>query len=244
MTNLKNIINTFKQGSYDAIAIGGQTASGKSAFALSLAKELGGEIIGSDSRQIYQDMIIGTGALVKHEMEGIPHHLIGTIPPSMTMNAATYKEMAYEKIKEILGRNQIPILVGGTGLYLDSVIFNFSFSGEEIPMMSPWKILLVIISGDTNVLNQKIDQRHREMFESSPSIIDETIQLLENGYARDHEAMTSIGYRESMQYIDGKMNLESAIKQTQQEARSYAKRQRTWFRRLLRKYPGIIIQSK
>ncbi len=245
MHNLNLITKAFTESHYDGIVIGGQTASGKSALAVELAQEINGEVIGADSRQIYQGMVIGTGAIQEKEMNRIPHHLIGIIPPKKSLNASIYKELAYQKINEIIQRKHVPIIVGGTGLYLDSIIFNFSFKGvEEKPEMSPWKLLLVVINGDKNILNEKIDQRHRAMFTKTPSIIDETKELLKNGFTKELEAMTSIGYRESMQYIDGQISIEEAIKKTQQEARSYAKRQRTWLRRLLKKYPGIIIEAE
>ena len=107
------------------IAITGPTATGKSSFAISLAKTLDGEIISADSAQIYKDLLILTARLTEEEMEGIPHHLMGFLDLSQDFSLAQYQEAAYKAIEDILSRGKIPILAGGTGLYIKAVLEDY-----------------------------------------------------------------------------------------------------------------------
>ncbi len=112
------------------IAVVGPTASGKTALGIALAKRLNGEIISADSMQIYQGMDIATAKPTAEEMQGIPHHLIGILPRNQAFSAADYVTLAREKISEITARGKLPILVGGTGLYVDSLLSGMQFSQE------------------------------------------------------------------------------------------------------------------
>ena len=113
------------------IVICGPTASGKTALSIKLAKEINGEIISSDSMQIYKDMDIGTAKPSEEEMQGIPHHLIGFIEPNQRYSVAEFKKIAEEKIEEILAKGKTPIIVGGTGLYVDSLIYGIEYQNIE-----------------------------------------------------------------------------------------------------------------
>lgn len=104
------------------IVICGPTASGKTALSIELAKKIDGEIISADSMQIYEDMDIGTAKPSKEETDGIPHHLIGYVSPEERYSVARYKKDAIKKIDEVLQRGKYPIIVGGTGLYVDSLV--------------------------------------------------------------------------------------------------------------------------
>jgi tRNA dimethylallyltransferase len=104
------------------IAVAGATASGKSALAVEIAKRYNGEVVSFDSMQIYKDMDIGTAKPTTAEMEGIPHHLIDFADPKAPFSCAEYAELAKVTIAEIAGRGKLPVMCGGTGLYLDSVI--------------------------------------------------------------------------------------------------------------------------
>lgn len=114
------------------IVILGPTASGKTALSLKLAHDFNGEIISTDSRQIYEEMEISTDAILPEQQEGIPHHLLGIAKPDKIITTAEYTDMALAKIKEIYKRKQVPILVGGTGLYISSIIFSY-----QIPRVPP-----------------------------------------------------------------------------------------------------------
>ena len=110
------------------IVILGPTASGKTDLAIKLAKQFNGEIVSADSRQIYQGMDIGTAKPSKKQLSQVPHHLIDIIKPNKAFNAAVYKKMAVKAIKDIQKRGKVPFLVGGTGLYIQAIVDNLSFS--------------------------------------------------------------------------------------------------------------------
>lgn len=112
------------------IVIVGQTASGKSALALELAKRFNGEIVCADSRTVYRGMDIGTAKPSKEEQKQVPHHLLDILSPDQPLTVAEFKRRADEAIERIRAKGKVPFLVGGTGLYVDAVAFNFSFRGE------------------------------------------------------------------------------------------------------------------
>jgi tRNA dimethylallyltransferase len=109
------------------VAIVGETASGKSELALVLAKKFNGEVIAADSWTVYKDFTIGTAKPNSADRERVPHHLLDIAEPLEGYSAAEYKRHALAAIADITGRNKLPILVGGTGLYIDSVLFDYSF---------------------------------------------------------------------------------------------------------------------
>jgi len=109
------------------IVILGPTASGKTKLSIKLAKKFNGEIISADSRQIYKGMDIGTGKIKKEEMEGIEHHLIDVVSPKKKFSVSVYQKLALKAIKKIHKKNKIPIIVGGSGFYIQSVIDGINF---------------------------------------------------------------------------------------------------------------------
>lgn len=113
------------------LIIAGPTAVGKTDISIKLAKKLNGEVISVDSMQIYKHMDIGSAKISKEEQEGITHHLIDFLEPTEEFSVADFKELAEEKIKDIYSRGKLPILVGGTGLYINSLICNLSFTESE-----------------------------------------------------------------------------------------------------------------
>ena len=113
------------------IVICGPTASGKTALSIALAKKINGEIISCDSMQIYQDMDIGTAKPTLDEMQGIKHYLIDCVSPKERYSVADYKIEAKKAIKEIIKKGKMPIIVGGTGLYLDSLIYEIDYQDIE-----------------------------------------------------------------------------------------------------------------
>ena len=113
------------------IAVAGATASGKTALGVNIAQAYNGEVISADSMQIYQGLDIATAKPTAAEMQGIPHHLISVLPPEHACSVADYVEMAREKIAEIHQRGKLPVIVGGTGLYMDSLLDNIQF--PDIP---------------------------------------------------------------------------------------------------------------
>ena len=112
------------------IAVVGPTASGKTALAIALAKELGGEIVSADSMQIYRGMDIATAKPTPEEMAEVPHHLIGFWPPEKPFSVAQYAVLAREKIDDILRRGRVPVLCGGTGLYIKAIVDHIQYEEE------------------------------------------------------------------------------------------------------------------
>jgi tRNA dimethylallyltransferase len=110
------------------VTLVGETASGKSALAVELARQFNGEVIAADSRTVYKGMDIGTAKPTKREQGGVRHHLLDVVEPNQTFTAAEFKRLANHAIDEIAGRGKLPFMVGGTGLYIDSVIYNFDFN--------------------------------------------------------------------------------------------------------------------
>ncbi len=114
------------------VVILGPTASGKSDLAVLLAKKFNGEIVSADSRQIYKGLNAGSGKITKQEMQGIPHHLLDIANPKKKFTVAQFQTLATKKIQEIQQRNKLPLLVGGTGFYIQSVV-----DGIVIPEVKP-----------------------------------------------------------------------------------------------------------
>ena len=114
------------------IVICGPTASGKTALGVELAKKINGEVVSCDSMQIYKDMTIGTAKPLPEEMQGIKHYLIDFVSPDTRYSVAEFKQDATNAIEEILKNNKTPILVGGTGLYIDSLIYGIEYNDIEI----------------------------------------------------------------------------------------------------------------
>ena len=115
-----------------AIVICGPTASGKTALSIELAKKINGEIISADSMQIYKDMDIGTAKPSKEEMQGIKHYLLDFVLPDERYSVAQYKSDAKKAIKEIIEKGKTPIIVGGTGLYIDSLIYEIEYNDIQL----------------------------------------------------------------------------------------------------------------
>ena len=114
------------------IVICGPTASGKTALSIELAKKIDGEVVSADSMQIYKDMNIGSAKVTPEEMEGIKHYLIDFVSPDERYSVANYKKDAKKVIEEIISKGKTPIVVGGTGLYVDSLIYEIEYNDIEI----------------------------------------------------------------------------------------------------------------
>ncbi|MDW8542052.1 tRNA (adenosine(37)-N6)-dimethylallyltransferase MiaA [Staphylococcus sp. mip270_02] len=114
------------------IVLVGPTAVGKTEFSIELAKKVNGEIISGDSMQVYKQMDIGTAKITQDEMSGIPHHMIDILEPDENFSAYEFKNRAQRLIKDIIARGRVPIIAGGTGLYIQSLIYNYEFEDETI----------------------------------------------------------------------------------------------------------------
>ena len=240
------------------IVICGPTASGKTALSIELAKKIDGEIISCDSMQIYKDMNIGTAKVTKSEMQGIKHYLVDFVSPDTRYSVADYKTDAEKAIENIISKGKIPIIVGGTGLYVDSLIYGIEYpeikfdeeyrkklekeaeeglenlynKAKEIDEQAMQKISINdrkrIISIDREKLYERINIRVDKMIENG---LIEEVENLQRKYNHFPTAMQGLGYKEVVQYFQKELTKEEMIEKIKQESRRYAKRQLTWFRK-------------
>lgn len=275
------------------IVICGPTASGKTALSIELAKKVNGEIISSDSMQIYKDMDIGTAKPTEKEMQGIKHYLIDFVEPNQRYSVAEFKKDAENAIEEVLEKDKTPIVVGGTGLYVDSLIYGIEYPDieldekyrkelekradkeglellyneakkidpqaiEKISKNDKKRILRILeiykatgknkteqekesrkngikydykvfaINMDREILYDRINKRVDIMIENG--LIEEVEKLLKK-YTEFPTAMQGLGYKEVVEYLQGKITKEEMIENIKRETRRYAKRQITWFKK-------------
>ena len=276
------------------IVIAGPTASGKTALSIKLAKELNGEIISCDSMQIYKEMDIGTAKVTKEEAEGIKHYLIDIVSPNERYTVSNFKKDSKNAIKEILNKGKTPIIVGGTGLYVDSLIYEIEYQDMEFDInyrnelmekaetneglkelyeqaktidskamkkISPndkkriirvleiykatgktkteleilsrqkeveYNYKVFVVNMDREKLYNRIDKRVDIMIENG---LVEEVEKIYNKYNEFPTAMQGLGYKEVVEYLQGKINKEDMIEKIKKESRHYAKRQLTWFRK-------------
>ncbi|RJP68202.1 MAG: tRNA (adenosine(37)-N6)-dimethylallyltransferase MiaA [Candidatus Abyssobacteria bacterium SURF_17] len=277
----------------DFLVVCGPTASGKSNVAVLLAEALGGEIISADSMQIYRGLDIGTDKPSAELRKRVPHHMIDVVEPQEGYSAARYEREAVAVVDRLLGRGKIPIVVGGSGLYIRVLINGifpappasvrarnrlrqeaeekgvrtlyerlaavdpdyarvaaatdlrrivralevFELTGspfsawhrrhrEERP---PRDAFLVGLRRSREDLYRRIDTRVDEMF--SRGLVDEVRHLCERGYADALKHLRPLGYIEVIDYLEGRADLEEAVRLVKRNSRRYAKRQQTWFRK-------------
>ena len=111
----------------DILVVAGPTAAGKTAVSIAMAKRYGGEVVSCDSMQLYKYMDIGSAKPTAEEMDGVPHHMVGVIDPREPFSVAVYQEMAKAAIADIASRGKLPVICGGTGLYLNALLYEMDF---------------------------------------------------------------------------------------------------------------------
>lgn len=154
------------------IVICGPTASGKTALSIELAKKIEGEIVSADSMQIYKDMNIGSAKVMPEEMEGIRHYLIDFVSPDERYSVANYKQDAKKAIEKIISKGKTPIVVGGTGLYVDSLIYEIEYNDIEIDEEYRRKLETIKEKEGLDILYKKaleIDPKAMEKISSNDS---------------------------------------------------------------------------
>ena len=162
------------------IVIAGPTASGKTALSIELAKKINGEIVSADSMQIYKDMSIGTAKPTKQEMENIKHYMIDFVSPETRYSVSQYKSDALLCIEEIINKGKMPIVVGGTGLYIDSLIYGIEFQEMPIDLEYRNKLNKIADEGGLSKLYEeacKIDEEAMKII--SPNDKKRIIRVLE-----------------------------------------------------------------
>lgn len=140
------------------IILTGPTAVGKSALSVALAKRIGGEIVSADSMQVYKHMDIGSAKIKKKEMNGIPHHLIDVLMPEEEFNVVRFQQLAKEALTGIYERGRIPIIAGGTGFYIQALLYDIDFSQEENYSEIRIKLEEEAALHGTEVLHQRLKQ--------------------------------------------------------------------------------------
>ena len=274
--------NSIKQ---KIIIVIGPTASGKTSLGVSLAKTLGGEIISADSMQVYKGMDIGTAKVTKEEMMGVPHHLLDVALPTENYSVSLWKEAAEKAIDQITSRGKVPIIVGGTGLYITSLIKGYTFfEAKEDPeyraklelllkekgpehlhellkeknsalaesvhpnktkaiirylevlksnpsydfgtQEEKYDYLLLGLDIDRELLYNRINQRVDIMIESG--LEEELKNLLKQGTSKT--SLGAIGYKEMLDYLEGKGTFSEGVELIKKRSRNYAKRQLTYIR--------------
>lgn len=138
------------------VVIVGPTASGKTALSIELAKKINGEIISSDSMQIYKDMNIGTAKVTKEEMQGIKHYLVDFVQPDTRYTVSDFKKDSENAIKEIISKGKNPIVVGGTGLYVNSLIYGIEY--QDMDFDETYRNKLMKIAETSDGLNELYKQ--------------------------------------------------------------------------------------
>ena len=276
------------------IVLAGPTASGKTSLSIELAKKINGEIISADSMQIYKDMDIGTAKVTEEEKEGIIHYLVDFVEPDKRYTVSDFKKDAEKAIEEILAKGKVPIIVGGTGMYVNTLIYGIEY--QEMQFDEEYRDMLMkkaetdeglaeiyeqakkideqavkniskndkkrlvrvleiykatgknkteqeilsrqngvkydyrvfAIDMEREVLYSRIDKRVDIMIELG---LEEEVRKLINKYQKFPTAMQGLGYKEVIEYFDGKISREEMIDKIKKETRHYAKRQLTWFRK-------------
>jgi tRNA dimethylallyltransferase len=208
----------------------GPTASGKSDFAVTLAKKFDGEIISADSRQIYKSLDIGSNKITSQEKQDIKHYLLDIANPDQKITLHDWQKLTFATIEKILQKKKLPIIVGGTGLYLSSILENY-----QLPDAAdcPYDYLIFGLKKDTEKLYQKINHRVDQMIDQN--LVAEVKNIYQKHPDKHLSALSGIGYQEIIKYLDQELSLEEATDLIKKNTRNYAKRQMTWFRRMERR---------
>ena len=219
----------------------GPTGSGKTALGIQLARELNGEIICADSRTIYRHLDIGTAKPTPAEQEGIPHYGLNLVDPGQRFTVADWKAYAETKIADIQSRGKHPIIVGGTGLYIDALIFDYQFRGPTGQKINDFEqkscsdrtevkgnYLLIGIDLPREELRERLKMRIEQMF--TPELFKEYKKVVQT-FGADNQALQGNIYRFVAAYLDGSLSLAAAKEQAFYADYHLARRQLTWFKR-------------
>lgn len=279
------------------ITIIGPTSSGKTRLSLVLAKKFNGEIISVDSRQLYKKMTIGTakphgewrkiGTEEAYVVDNVPHHMMDIVDPGYEMSLAEFKTQAMDHINSILKRGKVPIVVGGTGLYVWAIVDNLEppkvppnktlrrslekrspedlllwlkkidpESYAAVDIKNPRRVIraleVAIMSGESFSVQRKqaeplyqalqigLKRELPDLYARIDKAVDqqileglekEALALVKQKYGWNLPSMSSIGYKQIGDFLEGRRTKEEAIEDIKQATRKYAKRQMTWFKR-------------
>lgn len=208
------------------VAVVGPTGSGKTALGASLCQRFGGEIVSADSKQVYIGLDIGTA---KEKDLRVPQHLVDICQPGERFTAGRYQELAYQVIDGLLEQGKLPVLVGGTGLYVEAVVQGYAFGGRGSRDRSPrYDALLLGIDLDREELKRRVAARTRAWLEQG--LLEEIRGLLERGVSPAWLATAGQPYKFFTAHLLGELSLEEALAQTDTALNQYVRRQYTWWR--------------
>lgn len=215
------------------LVILGPTASGKTGVSVEIAKKINGEIISADSRAIYKYMDIGTAKPSLEEQGGVPHFGLDLMEPGERFTVADWQKYSQTKIQEISVRGHVPMVVGGTGLYIDALVFDYDFSaGHKASQVDRSEMnknfILIGIEWPPEELRKRITERANKLF--NDKLYDETKFLVQR-YGWGSQAMKSNIYQFVWGYLQGNYSLERAKELFVLDDWHLAKRQLTWFKR-------------
>ena len=221
--------SALERGEYDLVCVLGPTASGKTRYAVRLARELGNaEILSADSRQVYRGMDIGTGKDLAEYGE-VTVHLLDLVPAGAKYNIYQYQAAFAEAWADVRGRGRIPILCGGSGLWIESVTRGYKFEkGNGVPPESlPQKVFYIgtLVSREERV--ERIDRRLEERLKEG--LVEEIRGLLETVPPQDL-IYYGLEYKFVTQYVLGELSYEDMVIALGNAIHQFAKRQMTWFR--------------
>lgn len=211
------------------IVISGLTASGKTALSIELAQQFNAEIISADSRQVYRGLDIGSAKITADEMQGIPHHCLDIVNPTLNTHYSVgdFQRDAYAAIEQIATRGKLPMLVGGTGLYTRSVAEGYGF--DEQPNTPRYDVLQICLIPPNTILAPKVKQRNLDRIENG--MFEETRTLLAAGVPSDFLYKLGLEYRLNIRYLQGEIDLATYYEELYHQTMQFIKRQRTWYRK-------------
>lgn len=210
------------------LTILGPTACGKTTFAAHLAAQIGGEIISADSRQVYRGMDIGTGKdLCDYSVNGvdIPYHLIDIVDAGERYSVYEFQRDFLNAYNDIESRRATPILCGGTGMYIESVIKAYEFDGRPFPHFEP---LIIGLDISRDLRREKISRRLRSRLDEG--MVDEIRSLLAKGVPAERLIRYGLEYKYVTLYVLGSLQYEEMVNLLEIAIHQFAKRQMTWFR--------------
>lgn len=209
------------------LTILGPTACGKTSFAARLALDINGEIISADSRQVYRGMDIGTGKdLCDYVIDGvhIPYHLIDIADAGERYNVYEFQRDFNTAYDDITKRGNTPILCGGTGLYIESVIKGYEFDGRKVPA---YDYLIIGLDISRDMRREKISHRLRTRLDEG--MVDEIRGLIDNGVSVERLLRYGLEYKYVTLYVTGVLKYDEMVNLLEIAIHQFAKRQMTWF---------------
>ena len=239
----------YDKGEIDLVCVLGPTASGKTRYAVELARKIGAEIISADSRQVYRGMDIGTGKDLEEYGE-VPYHMIDILPAGEQYNVHDFQRDFHKAYEDIVSRGRIPLLCGGTGLYISAITKGYKWDGEKIPLSSAalplnpdkaeteesgispkaesLKCFYIGTLVSREERNRKIDKRLEDRLQEG--MIEEIQGLLDSGVSAERLISYGLEYKFVTEYLLGERSREEMQERLSIAIHQFAKRQMTWFR--------------